>query len=195
MLTPAAVNSKLSFKCWKITIPLLLVGIAAFITTGSILTRISTVPGSIFQTIEIQNQDMILIDFFDTFYYSKINVTKSQFNRCPDCTVEVYSFYPDNLIVDDNYLNISSDIVTATHDDVVLPPKYLISGSKVKLSAIFFPNKSQNTTVKFVMFNNLQDYEAFQRGDKPNAYQSYPIQVSEKERAFSASITIIYCKH
>ncbi len=133
---------------------------------------------------------MILLNFFDTFYYNEINVEKSKSNQCPDCSVEVYSFYPDNLIVDDNYFNISSDIVTATHDDVILPPTYFISGSKVRLSAIFFPTKGQNTTVKFVLFNNLPDYEAFQRGDKPGAYQTYHLQVNEKERTFSALITI-----
>ncbi len=180
----------ISLKCWIISILMLLLGIAAFIITGSILTHISLVPGSIFQTIEIQNQDMVLINLFNTFLYKEISIKKSKSNQCPDCSVEVYSFYPDSLIVGDNFFNISSDILTATQDDVILPPKYFISGSKVKLSAIFYPNTGQNTSIQFVLFNNLPDYKAFQRDEKPNPYQTYYMQVNEKERAFAAVITV-----
>ncbi len=183
---------KSGLKCWKLIVLVVFFGnAAALITFGSILIRISTVPGTISQIIEVENQNMVLLDYFDTYYYNKITIEESKHNRCPACTVEVYSFYPDNLIVDDNYFNVSSGNVTATRDDVILSPNYFISGSKVKLTAIFFPTRAQNTTIEFVLYNNLQQYEAFQRGDKPDAYETYSIQVNEKEKTYSLSLTIV----
>ena len=180
----------LNLKRWKLIVLVVLIAVV-LISCSIVLIRTSTVPGTISQIIEVENQDMVLLNYFDTFYYNEITIEKSKDNRCPACTIEVYSFYPDNLIVDDNYFNVSSGDVTATHDDVILSPKYFISGSKVKLTAVFFPTKTQNTTIKFVLYNNLQQYEAFQRGDKPDAYQTYRIQVNEKEKTYSLSLTIV----
>ena len=168
------------------------------ITVGSVtalalslaLLVVSINPGPISSEVFIDNQDTVLVNFFDTYYYDKIRIRKAQANECPDCKVEVYSFYPDNLIVGDRYQNVSSGTLTATHEDVLLQPQYYVSGSKIKMLIEFFPEKGQNSTVELVVFNDLRKYEAFRRGDKPIPNQVYTVQVNKGVKPFSQLVTI-----
>ncbi len=160
------------------------------ISCSSVLLVLSTNPGPINRKIHFNYLNTVLVDCFDTFLYNQIEVRKADDIRCPDCEVEVYSFYLDQVIVDNHYFNISSDILTATHDDIILSPMYFISDSTIRLSVTFYPSNNQNSTVEFLLFNNLDLYDSFQNGEKPDPYQKYSVRVNEIEKTFSKVIKL-----
>ncbi len=190
LYSPTGTCRQSSLKSCLTTGLLIIIGILLISIFGSIIWVKSTKPGPIFKGIDVDNENTVLIDFFDTFLYKEIEISKAEDSHCPDCKVEIYSFYPDDIIVDDNYYNISADSLTTTHDDILLSPNYFISNSKIKVSVTFYPQKDQNTTVEFLLFNDLELYEPFQRGEKPNPYQIYPVQVNKKEKTFSVVIVV-----
>ena len=164
----------------------MVIGFLLILVLSSVLLGISIHPGSISDSIYIDNQDMVLLGYFDTYYYGEVQVHKAQDNQCLECKIEVYVFYPDRLIVADKHFNESSGILTSTHDDVLLPPKYYVSsGSFIKVFVEFFPTAGQNSSVEFLIFNEFHQYDAFRRGDKPDPYEIYSIRVTEKEKYFS----------
>ncbi len=168
----------------------ILLGQILVVSFGSVLLESSINPGPIHKKIDISNLNAVLVDYFNTFLYNQIEVRKATNSHCPDCKVEVYSFYPDHIIVDNKYYNVSSNILTATHDDVLLSPGYFISDSMVRLSVTFYLSKDQNTTVEFVLFDNLDLYNSFQNGERPTPYKVYSVQVSENKKYFSKDIKI-----
>ena len=80
--------------------------------------------------------------------------------------------------------------MTATHEDVLLQPQYYVSGSEIRMVVEFFPDKGQNSTVEFVIFNDLRKYESFRRGDNPQPNIVYTIQVNKDVKPFSQLVTI-----
>lgn len=181
----------ISYRCYFGICTLLIVGIVLLISLSSTLYVISTKPGSLQRNLIVNNDDTVLIDFFNIYSYKGIEIRQAKDSRCSDCKLEVYSFYPDNIIVDDHYFNISATNLTTTHDDVLLAPSYFVSGSKIRLSVKFLPLKAQNTTIEFLLFNNLSQYNTFQAGSRPIALQVYTMSVNEKnKREHSLEITI-----
>lgn len=178
------------FRCYLLLFLLILLGVVFIVSFGSVLFVSSTNPSPIENKMSINNLDTVLIDFFNTYYYEEIEVRKAKENRCPDCEVEVYSFYPDHIIVDNNRFNVSSDILIATHDDVILSPMYFVSESTITLSVKFYPSKNHNTSVQFVLFDDLDLYDSFQNGERPDPYLKYFVKVNEIDKSFSKVISI-----
>ena len=131
-----------------------------------------------------------MLDFFDTYLYRTLHIQKAHDNQCSNCKQEVYSFYPDNLIVADNFFNKTSGTLTSTHDDVLLAPEYYVSGSKIRIFVEFYASVGKNVTAKLVAFNNLRQYDAFRRGEQPKPYQTSSVYVSKNKEVFSSELTV-----
>ena len=181
-------------RCTKVPIILsVLIGIGVIVslTLSSVLIGTSLQPGSLSDQVYIKNQDMVLVGYIDTYFYDKVQVFKALDNQCLDCKVEVYTLYPSRLIVADNYFNETSGILTATADGVLLAPNYYISsGSTIRMFVQFHPTSGQNSSVEFLVFNDLHQYDAFRRGDKPTPFETYLAQVNQNKNYFSLLLKI-----
>ena len=172
-------NSK-SITCLVIAL-LLVVGFFAG------LTVLALVPGTEHHQIHINNHDMILLGYFDTFWYHTFEIHKADDDHCDGCNLSVYSIFPEDLLVSDNDYNGTTDVVIASQDDVLLRPQYFITGSKIKLQISFLPNSGQDVLVHINIYNDILLYEQFRRGEKPPAMETHQVN----ETMFSMELAVI----
>lgn len=151
------------------------------------LTGLVSIPGTDHHEVHINNNDMILLGFFDTFWYHTFEVHKADDDQCDGCKLSVYSLFPEDLIVSDNKYNATSDILTASQDDILLRPQYFISQSTIKLQITFFPTSGQDILVHINLYDDLLLYDQFRRGEKPRALNTYQVN----ETTFSLELAVI----
>lgn len=126
----------------------------------------------------INNNDVVLLGYFDIYWYNTFQVHKAEGGQCDECTLDVYSLIPERLIVSDRDYNLTSATLTASENGVILKPEYFIDGSRIKLNFSFFPSSGQDLLVSINVYNDLSLYEKFRKGEDPEPMETHLVNVT-----------------